>query len=267
MNGRFRYLTVAFLTAAGSLTVSSSWASMTNARFAAHYKPKFVPTETIPYLCDDPATRTVEPNYSPNFTLTPCTQYTTQGPLGPGTVYAVVAYAGSEGVAAVSFGINYDGGPQSGIDPELVTWTACADGLSFPNGDGVHGDFPQPGGGIRLTWLLPGSCQAQVIANAGVHAVVGAFYIYAFSDAILQFTPNNNLQSGPEFAIADCGGVETNVLNSWPQGAETMLMSRIGFGSSGGLNACLVTAVSTTTWGKLKSMYPGAAAPRTFRKP
>src|SRR5262245_10039984 len=82
-------------------------AGMESARFALHYKPKFVASKQIPYLCDNPATETIEKNYSPNYTDTPCSSYDIHGPLGPGQVYVVVGYAGSEGVAAASFGIYY----------------------------------------------------------------------------------------------------------------------------------------------------------------
>jgi hypothetical protein len=187
---------------------------MENCRFAMHWQPKFTPTKTITLLCDNLTTTTVEPNYSPNWGSNtrfpnplPCTSYTTDAPVGAGVVYVVVADAGSEGVAAVSFGIDYHGGSSTptntGIDPQFVTWTPCADGVSFPNSDGVHGLFPQPGGGLRITWDSATSCQREIIGSDGVHAVVGVFYVYAYSSDVLRVTPNNNLQGGPELAIAN----------------------------------------------------------------
>jgi|GEM_PF-6235109 len=64
------------------LSCLAAEASMDNCRFALHYKPKFVASKTIAYLCDDPATTTIEPNYSPNWNSTtkfpnplPCSSY------------------------------------------------------------------------------------------------------------------------------------------------------------------------------------------------
>src|SRR5215510_7365827 len=105
-------------------------ACMENARFALDYKPKFVATKAIPSLCDDPATVTEEPNYSPNYTDTPCSYYSVScEPMGAGEVYLVIGQVGSEGIAGVSFGISYSGSSHVGIDPAWVTWTPCADGL------------------------------------------------------------------------------------------------------------------------------------------
>jgi len=234
-------------------------AGMENAVFSADYKPMFVPSKTLLYLCDNPATTTEEPNYSPNYTITLCLDYTVGPcPLGPGHVYVVIAKAGLEGVAAASFGVSYGGSAGVGIDPQLVTWTPCADGSSFPNNDGVHGDFPQPGGGVRITWNLPGSCQTRTIPPYGVHAVLCAFYIYAFSDDVLRLTPNNNLQGGPEVVIADCAGKTTDLIDLWgAQIVSDTKLARIGFGHQFGLEPCEVNPVTPTTWGKMKSMYKG----------
>lgn len=227
--------------------------------FAVHYKPKFVASKTIPNLCDNPSTASEEPNYSPNYTDTRCDRYTVnQCPLGPGQIYVVVVRAGVEGIAAASFGVNYDGSDGLGIDPRWVSWTPCADGLSFPNNDGVHGDFPQPGGGLRITWNTPGSCQFELVGGGGygVHAVVGSFYVYAYSDAVLRLTPNYNLQTGPEASVVSCAGIETNIFDYWPQQfIENYWCGRVGFGTQLGITPCLVDPVATTTWGKLKTKY------------
>jgi hypothetical protein len=260
------------------LSCTAVQASMENARFALHYKPKFVATKTIPSLCDNPATTTIEPNYSPNWnsdTTTPnplsCFNYSVScEPMGAGEVYLVIGKAGTEGVSAVSFGISYSGSSHVGIDPAWVTWTPCADGLQFPNSDGVHGDFPQPGGGIRITWSLAGGCPAatqQVIGTDGAHAVVGVFYVYAYSSDIFRVTPNQNQDGGPELAIANCAGVTTDLLQIWgPQIAST-LVGQVGFNQTGwnpcGNGPCdpcpqsapCVTPITPTTWGKVKAKY------------
>jgi hypothetical protein len=242
------------------LSCVAAEAGMENAVFALDYKPKFVASKAIPYLCDNPATAPQEPNYSPNYTNTSCLEYTLDRcPMGPGQVYVVIARAGSEGIAGASFGISYSGSMGVGIDPQYVTWTPCADGLSFPNNDGVHGDFPQPGGGLRVTWNTSNGCPAvtqQVIGGYGAHAVVGSFYIYALSDDVLRLTPNNNLQGGvPEVAIANCTGETTDLIAHWGPFYGNYLMGRIGFGNQAGWQPCEFFPVAATTWGKVKSMY------------
>src|SRR5262245_53696342 len=133
-------LVILIMAAASLAKMIPASASMTNARIATHYKPKFVATKSIPFLCDNPATTTIEPNYSPNYENLLCDHYTTAGPLGPGQIYAVVGRAGNEGVLGASFGVQYDGGDSAGINPRFVTWTSCTDGLQFPNA-GANGDF------------------------------------------------------------------------------------------------------------------------------
>ena len=104
-------------------------AGMENAVFALDYKPKFVASKAIPYLCDNPATATQEPNYSPNYTDTPCSYYNVScEPLGAAQVYLVIATVNREGVGAASFGISYGGTSGVGVDPAFLTWAPCADG-------------------------------------------------------------------------------------------------------------------------------------------
>ena len=253
-----RAVFVTILIASIAIRPASAAASMTNARIAAHYKPKFVPTKSIPVLCDNPSTPTIEPNYSPNYDNLPCHQYTVQGPLGPGQVYAVVGRAGGEGVAAASFGVEYSGSAGIGVDPRYISWTSCTDGFEYPNA-GANGEFPASGGGLRITWL---TCQYQTISSAGVHAVIGSFYVYAYSDDVLNLMSNNNLETGPELSVADCAGVETNLLNLLPPILWDYLSGSIGFGSRFGNNACFCCLpVQTTTWGKVKSMYGDSGRP------
>ena len=264
MNAQFRVLAIALLM--GMVDSHNLWAGMEYARFALHRKDKFSPTKSIPDLCDNPATSTEEPNYSPDYTNIPCLQYRLQGPApGASTVYAVVAKAGAEGVLAASFGVNYSGTVGVGIDPRYITWTSCTDGIQFPNNDGVHGDFPQPGGGLRITWS---TCQTKVIPPDGVHAVMGAFYVYAYSDDQLQLTPNNNLEDGiPELAVADCRGATTDLVQVYGASIAVYLCSVVGFGRNLGRDGCYPEAVASTTWGKLKRMYPATASPRKTRTP
>jgi len=234
-------------------------AGMENARFAMHRKDKFSPTKTVSRLCDDLSTETIEPNYSPNYTHTSCWEYNLTAALGASEIYVVIAHAGLEGVAAASFGVDYAGraGQHVGIDPALTQWTGCANGLQFSNSGG-NGEFPAPGGGLRITWLLPNSCANEVIGNAGVHAVVGAFYIYAYSADIMRLTPNNNLISGgPELAVASCLGQTTDFLQIWPPNIIYQFLAKVGIGGAPSSDPCAdhFQDTSFTTWGKLKTHY------------
>jgi hypothetical protein len=261
---------VLLMTAAGLVLAHSAFAGMENCRFALHWKPKFSATKTINTLCPNATNTLGTANYSPNWgsaTITPspipCTSYQTNGPLGAAQVYLVIGRAGTEGVAAASFGVNYHGGTNTadanGIAPQFVTWTSCADGLAFPNADAScvgTCDFPAPKGGMRITWNNTTSCQTQTIGSAGVHAVVGCFYIYAYGNDQLQVTPNNNLQGGvPELAVANCAGVTTDLYQIWGPAISLQLEGRVDVGAGSGYNPCLVTPVGKSTWGKIKTKY------------
>jgi hypothetical protein len=258
---------VLLMTAAGLVLAQSAMAGMENCRFALHWKAKFVATKTVATLCDNPGTAAVEPNYSPNYNSTttianplPCTQYTTSGPAPAGaTIYVVVAKAGGEGVAAVSFGIHYLNWGTGGINPAFPpNFTYCADGIPFAN-DGGFGDFPAQNGAVRVTWNTANGCPAatqQVIGNDGAHAVVGSFYVYAYGPEQLQVTGNNNLQGGvPELAVANCAGATTDLYQVWGPVIYLQLMGRVDLGGGTGYNPCFVTSTHETTWGKIKTKY------------
>ena len=219
-----------------------------NVRFALHRKAARYPP--LPPFCDDPQTPAIEPNYSPNYDHIPCNEYTVNGPLGASTVYIVAGQADpTEGVGAVSFGIDYDGryGQGTGIDPQYVSFVMCADGLTFPN-NGGFGDFPAPKGGARITWNLPNSCQREVIGSHGVHAVIGAFYVYAYSPDLLRVTPNNNLCCGiTELGVANCLGGFTNLIDMFPPDQVSSLLGRVQLGEgTGGYTPCFENACSIT---------------------
>ena len=245
---------------------SPALAGMENVRFSLHYKPAFSPTESVPSLCDDPATPNVEANYSPNFDNLSCDQYTVNAPLGPSTVYVVVARAGEEGIAAVAFGVAYYGedpdstpgtGDDTGILSSQTTWTSCANGLFFPN-DAGNGEFPASRAGVRITWNLETSCQTQSIGNDGVYAVVGCFHVYAYSSATRALTANERADGpgGPELAVADCSGKTTELFwRYWPNLHQALAKVQFGSGS-GANNPCTgVVPVQPNTWGKLKHIY------------
>lgn len=238
-----------------SLVSSTAAAGITNGWFALHREHKFSPTKTISRLCDDLSTPEIEPNYSPNFQEIPCYNYTTNAPsLAGSQVYLVVGnLGGQEGVAGGSFGIEYSGSEGIGIDPRYVTWTPCNDGMTQGMA-GPHGNWPASKSGLRVTW---NTCQTTFIQN-GVHAVVGSFYVYAYSSDILRLTPNN-AQSPPELALSNCNGVVTDFLalsSYWDQ-----LLGSVGFGGSQGRPpGCSWGPAQTSTWGRLKGFYSARKA-------
>ena len=239
-------------------------AGMENVRFCLHAKPAFSPSESIPSLCDDPATATIEPNYSPNFDNLPCSQYNVNEPLGPSDVYLVVARAGEEGIGSVEFGLRSNGsdpdgrpgtGDESGIVMSRATWTSCADGLDF-----VCQDFDYFGG--RILWNISTSCQNQVVGNDGVYAVVGCLHVYAYSSTVLSVSDNPCLQSQyPGSAVADCAGKFTDFYPLLGPGLWWTILARVQFGTSTdpyytAYNPCAgAVPAQPSTWGKLKARY------------
>ena len=138
----------------------------------------------------------------PELPTRPCSGYNTSRAESTGTfVYLVVGQADPvAGIRYVSCGIDYTGSPGVGINPASVYWHGCADGSEIPN-DGGNGNWPAPAGGIQVTW---NTCQTNEIIPDNVHGVVGAFYVYAYGNALFKLTQNNNLASGPELKVADC---------------------------------------------------------------
>jgi hypothetical protein len=149
-----------------------------------------------------------------------------------------------KGVQGLSCGIDYDGVGGSGV--EMWGWTVCADGLEFPYRD----IWPDAGGGNRITWA---SCQQEEPGGGGtgVTAVVGFFYVTAYSPDRLSVI-TNNVDSGPELQVGACDNATSDLLITqagW-----------VGFSSDGeekGELPCLDREVSDTTWGDVKNKYGG----------
>jgi hypothetical protein len=244
---------VLLMTVAGVLMASSAMAGMENARFALHAKAS--PTAKSNPRCDNAGTPIEEPNESPNYANLECTGYNTQFAANAySDVYIVVGRAGTEGVAGVSFGLDYT---FDAINPAFLVLTLCANGLYFPNGPVPGGpEFPADRGGARITWVLPEGCQSKVIGGTGVHAVVGVLNIYGYNGNVMSLTPNNNLSSGiPELAITSCGGATTELTTVWPPQVLPQILGKVGFGTGVGYNPCIVIPVMPTTWGKIKAQY------------
>lgn len=282
-----RVLPLAVILCAGIVLSSAAIAGPADnndVRFAAHIviQPagRGVPADPCPIATGTPGDGS---SYDPNHwdhTLAaagalPCSQYNVVDGLGVYNaspwVYIVAGQGGSVGINGVSFGIDYKVGtgpygnneqPDPGIGDGYMTSQAefalCKDGLDFPNA-GVNGLFPNPKGGIRVTWS---TCQNQEIAPDGVHAVIAKFYVYAYTSDVLELTPNNNLASGPELDVSDCGGNVTKLLSlAHPSVVPQMLgKAQFGRGRDGlvGYTPCGVLDAAPATWGQLKTLYEGS---------
>ena len=190
---------------------------------------------------------TICSTWDPNTLNIPCSGFNVRGDLGQDLlVYLVIARADTPsfagGVAGITAGIEYDGRKSHGVD--VLSWTVCADGLDIPN-SGPGGEWPASGGGDVITWL---NCQQSRIGSDGIHAVVGAFTVYAYSSDHLRITPNRNLQVGPQLLLANCFAQEFGVDDT------TLALGSAGFGTTG-FNPCGETPVVPTTWGSLKTRY------------
>ena len=198
---------------------------------------------------------------SPNSDELPCSAYSVTGPApGASRIYVVAAQA-DEGVSWVSFGIDFNGrdpdgtpatGDEHGIMPAYVTWTQCANGLLLDK-EGALGEWPAPQSAGRVEW---NGCETTRIGGT-VQAVVGCFYLYAYSEDVFRITPNNNVQSGPELVVAGCDNVPTNLLSIYPPDYYENLAGRVHLGGDGtqGFNPCATTPVLPASWGRLKARF------------
>jgi len=148
-----------------------------------------------------------------------------------------------EGIAGMSFGIEYDSNSASGVD--VWGWTRCAD-LSFPSDN-----WPDAGEGNRITWLKSQNCQRETPDGLTVTAVAGFFYIFAYSADRMEITTHNRLSSGPELRVANCDGVSVDIDPQTQAG-------HLGFSddeSEKGDLPCAEIKEEKTTWGSIKNLY------------
>jgi len=130
----------------------------------------------------------------------------------PYTVYLVVTYADtSSGVAGVQFGIDYD--PRDGEGIDILGWTRCSDNeFASP---GPNGAWPSAGSGLIAIWNIAGNCQRGVVPGhleEGVHAVVGAFYVFAYEADVLRVTPDYPRPGNDQrYAVVDCRAISTEL--------------------------------------------------------
>ena len=177
----------------------------------------------------------------------PCSAYVVDGATGAAySLYVVVAgidaadtsEALAAGTKGVALGVSYNAATSAGVD--VSGWTSCAD-LEFPN------EWPAAGGGNVLTWV---ECQTHSVAPDGVHVVVGAFAIYAYSADRFQITKNNKLGS-PALQVADCSGAQWDV--------DPTFAGQVSFDAlDPGCNPCITPCpvpVKEVTWGRIKNLY------------
>lgn len=118
-------------------------------------------------------------------------------------MYLLAAELERPAVLGVDFGIAYDAAPGHGVD--VISWTPCSE-IQFTS-DG----WPASGTGNLLTWDHATVCVEDSVATPGNHrAVLGVFYVYAYSADVFRVTPRAfTPDPGPHFL--DCSLVETYI--------------------------------------------------------
>ena len=127
----------------------------------------------------------------------------------------------------------------------MLDWHSCAR-MEF-RGDG----WPGPGSGNTITWGTGSLCPEVEIA------VAGFFYVSAYGPAVMSVAP---WPVTGVVKIADCGAAEDRVLSRSRVGWIALGGASVGTDSDGCnpvLEPCSgVTTVRSTTWGRLKALYP-----------
>lgn len=213
------------LGAAASLLVASSpvaeAGTLDGARFLFHVQP------VTGKVCDTGAALARD---------TDCATYPSgQFPLQAAYhVFLVAASpAGGAGFGGMDWGIEYDDAASSGVD--VYDWTLCGN-IEFPSPG-----WPAAGSANRIVWS---SCQ-QAVPTGGtfIQAVAGAFYVYAFSDDVMEITPDRRDFCYGQLGASDCTGGESS--------PSFLSMGSVGFGSLAGLNPCNVVQDGT-----ICALYP-----------
>lgn len=172
----------------------------------------------------------------------PCNQYVTEWPIGVSSYTYVIIGKGqpeSGGIAGIELGVLYDQAVGQ------FGWVLCAD-LEFTNA-GQGGEWPASTGGNRITWDAGTNCQVNDWPPDDLHAICGAFYLYAYGNGIFQITPNNNV-AVPGLTVAACDASASAL--------SPLAAGYVGFGTTQGYNPCdVVVATKPTTWGNIKSQY------------
>ena len=169
----------------GSASLSATSQPIGQARIATH-----IQAHTTKLQCT--------PAPGGNAPAIPCSDYAVAGQTRVGYDLYLVANAPSgSGVTGAILGIDYNGAFGQGVD--ALGWTSCGD-LDFP-GNG----WPQAGGGNVITWTQA-NCQTQTLPgfeSDGVHALLGAVYVYAYSPDLLRVTERTFTEL-QELQVSDC---------------------------------------------------------------
>lgn len=223
--------------------------------------PAMAGTEEAPVIAfhlTDLVTKGICTDNSPGNTT--CDTYIVDAPLNESRLlYLVVARAAYDttstvaSIAGLDCGIEYNG--ESGVGIDVFQWTLCAD-LEFVNA-GPRGEWPEAGGGTRLTWDPGVNCQEEPLASQGIHAVAGAFYVFAYDEDQFKVTPNRNIPF-PGLTVANCQSAATGLDTTAAAGCAGI----VGFGGAASHNPCDFTGrcvlsdpVEPSTWGQIKSQY------------
>jgi hypothetical protein len=181
-----------------------------------------------------------------------CGSVATDGDLMTGyDLYIVIAQGDStKGIAGLTFGIQYDDAPGSGVDlMGTPKFALCANGLQYPSAT-----WPASGSGNSITWNPETGCQRTVLPPYGVHATAGAFYVYAYSEDRFMITPHSKLQT-PVLSVADCSAVLTE-LTSPGTDSGWAAFGELALGCTPCIFECIIAA-EPVTWGRVKAMFPG----------
>ncbi|HEX7879512.1 MAG TPA: hypothetical protein VF720_08885 [Candidatus Eisenbacteria bacterium] len=156
-------------------------------------------------------------------------------PSGAGNYYVYLVAAGidpAQGLASVSFGIDYDAVTVSGVD--LFTWNLCAD--SEEPGTGWYQEAHSSN---RISWNAE-SCPAESLV------VGGYFYMTCYTASFLTVGPVGD----DPVTFRDCQSQDVTL----PQSS----LGHVAFGATGGCNPCLgpcdKVAVTATTWSGIKTL-------------
>jgi hypothetical protein len=179
------------------------------------------------------------------------------GTAAVGLLLAPVVLAGTQSESRLA--LHYSGTCDKcipdvcGIYSPTTLGTPCSEYVTtwsyqqFPH-DSLRGEpWPATGSGNRIRWNPDTDCRRETVGDEGVHAVLGAFYLY-------EWTPGDHF-----FAVTvDSTLLDIGILVTDCKGDESLLATPGGSVGSQtpGFNPCFAPApVRATTWGRIKATY------------
>jgi hypothetical protein len=163
--------------------------------------------------------------------LIPCSRFVTRGDVGVTYDLYLVVVGDEDGISGVTCGLDYDPAPLSGVD--VFDWNLCS--LADVSQAGPHGNWPAAGSGNRIIWDFR-RCERNTVPGyeeEGVHAIAGAFYLYAYGPDVFEVSTNLAI-SFSEFGVTDCPVRESGL----PPSARSRVVFSAGAGPDG-CNPCL----------------------------